>query len=244
MTGQSCRRAIVRGVASDQQTAGEARDRSRDDAGRGTDGETHDARSTRAVWIAVAVVAIPLLIATAFIAGRVTGSDAAPADLSADAGFARDMQVHHAQAVEMSLILRDRTTDAAARSLAYDIARTQQHQVGQMYAWLDLWGVPQASSRAPMAWADDMAGHQMEGESRMPGLAPAADLRRLGSLTGPEAERLYLQLMIAHHRGGVEMAQAALDRARRPEVLSLARKIVEGQTSEIKAMEGMLRERR
>jgi uncharacterized protein (DUF305 family) len=214
-----------------------------DDAGGG-----HDRSAIRAVRIAVAVIAVPLVIAIAFLAGRVTAGDSTPTDISADAGFARDMQVHHGQAVEMSLIVRDRTADERIRLLAYDVLRTQQQQAGQMYAWLELWGLPQASNQAPMTWAGGM-GHDMGAAGgsaaapAMPGMASAADLRRLGTLQGRDAERLYLQLMIAHHRGGVEMAEAAIRLAHQPDVLELARKIVVAQESEISMMQGMLRER-
>jgi uncharacterized protein (DUF305 family) len=150
----------------------------------------------------------------------------------------------------MSLIVRDRTTDPEVRLLAYDVLRTQQQQAGQMYAWLQLWHLPQASTRTPMAWAGDMHGMSMPavpsgatGANAMPGMASVEDVRRLGTLSGKDAERLYLQLMIAHHRGGVGMAQAAERLAHRPEVLDLARKIVAAQESEITLMEGMLAER-
>jgi uncharacterized protein (DUF305 family) len=220
----------------------------------GDAGGGHDRSAIRAVRIAVAVIAVPLVIAIAFLAGRVTADDSSPTDISADAGFARDMQVHHAQAVEMSLIVRDRTTDERVRLLAYDIARTQQQQAGQMYAWLELWNLPQASNQAPMTWAGGM-GHGMGtsnggsggdgtgGTATMPGMASAADLQRLGTLQGRDAERLYLQLMIAHHEGGVRMAEAAIRLAHQPEVLELAHKIVTAQQSEISLMQGMLRER-
>jgi uncharacterized protein (DUF305 family) len=221
-----------------------------DDGSDGPDGPDgraagHDRTAMRAVRIAVAVVAVPLVVAIAFLAGRVTASDTTPSDVSADAGFARDMQVHHAQAVEMSLVVRDRSTDPAIRLLAYDIARTQQQQIGQMYAWLELWHLPQASNQGPMAWAAGMhdMGVTSGGATAMPGMASAADLTRLGQLRGRAADRRYLQLMIAHHRGGVQMAEAAVRLAHRPEVLSLARKIITAQESEITLMEGMLAQR-
>ena len=56
---------------------------------------------------------------------------------SADAGFARDMTDHHAQAVEMALIAYQRTEDEAVRLLAYDIATSQQAQIGMMAGWLE-----------------------------------------------------------------------------------------------------------
>lgn len=59
-----------------------------------------------------------------------------PGDASADAGFARDMATHHAQAVEMAMIVHSRTDDPEVATLAMDIALTQQSQIGIMRTWL------------------------------------------------------------------------------------------------------------
>ena len=74
----------------------------------------------------------------------------------------------------------------------------------------------------------------------MPGMASDADIARLSELSGVEAERLFLQLMIAHHRGGVEMAEAAIARTTNPLVLSLANSITFAQTGEIAYMQELL----
>ncbi len=74
----------------------------------------------------------------------------------------------------------------------------------------------------------------------MPGLASQADLDELQSLTGVEAERKFLTLMIAHHRGGVEMAQGLLDRSRNPLVTDLAHGMVMIQDKEILYMQQLL----
>lgn len=204
----------------------------------------------RAVRLAVLVVLVLVALLAAFAGGRASvAGDAPPADDGADAGFLRDMQQHHAQAVEMSLIVRDNTTDEAVRTLAYDIATTQQHQVGQMFGWLDLWGLSQYGE--PMAWMSTGGGHDgahaQEGRSgaeAMPGMATRADLQRLRGLRGREAELLFLELMIPHHRGGVEMAQAVLERSPRPQVREMADKIIVTQKAEITLMERMIAERR
>lgn len=167
------------------------------------------------------------------------------------------MQTHHAQAVEMSMVVRDSTTDPAVRQLAYDVALGQQQQIGQMYGWLVGWGLPQTSAMPPMAWAQGSAGsgHDMStmsatpttattGAAAMPGMATPADVKRLSSLRGVAAEREYLRLMIAHHRGGVAMAQAVLARTQDARVRQLAQTIVTGQTAEISAMQAMLAKRR
>src|SRR5690554_5588125 len=148
-----------------------------------------------------------------------------PDSTSAEAGFSRDMQTHHIQAVEMSMILLDRTEDPELRRLAEDIATAQQHQAGQMYAWLSVWGVPQAAPEPSMTWMTrptlEGTNHDHSGESGevthvpggpMPGMASPEQLAELKSLSGVPAEILYMELMIDHHIAGVEMAQAILDR--------------------------------
>lgn len=82
-----------------------------------------------------------------------SGSGAsAPAEDSADVGFARDMSIHHQQAVEMAFIVRDRTDDEDVRRLAYDIINTQANQRGMMLGWLETWGLaPRA--RTGRRWA-------------------------------------------------------------------------------------------
>ena len=164
-------------------------------------------------------------------------------DFGVDAGFARDMQKHHLQAVEMSFIVRDRTDDPEVRTLAYDIATSQQQQAGQMYGWLVQWGLPQTGSTPEMAWVGgEHAAHVQEGEP-MPGLATPEQLDALRAARGVQAERLFLRLMIDHHLGGVDMALAAVDDAQTDEVRTLARAMATAQSSEITLMERMLAQR-
>ncbi len=182
-----------------------------------------------------------------------------PADDSAEAGFARDMATHHAQAVEMGFIIRDATSDAAMRALASDIIVTQSAQRGMFMSLLQTWGLPQASSSPRMAWmgsrgqpdqrpaGDPMPGMQhpgdagtMTGMPLMAGMASDAELDALRHATGRDAEVLFLQLMIRHHEGGVLMSRALLARSQRQDVVTLVRGIEAGQTGEIKTMTEML----
>lgn len=193
---------------------------------------------------AVAAIALLAVIALSAVVGyRVGASGQAPANDSADAGFSRDMQTHHNQAVELSLIVRDRTTDPDVRSVAYDIATSQAQQSGQMYGWLSLWGLPQTSSTPSMDWmrADQRAAANEH--SMGMGMATAAQILTLQQASGQAAERQFLTLMIAHHRGGVTMARAALDLAERPAVRALAQAIHTSQQSEIRQLEKLLTER-
>ncbi len=191
-----------------------------------------------AVLLGVASLLVGLVLGWALF-----GRAGFPLDGSAEAGFARDMQTHHGQAVQMSLIVVDRTTDPAVRTMAKDIATSQQQQAGQMFAWLQLWGLTPTGSQPPMAWmgSDHHGATSASGDAvPMPGMASDADLQRLGAASGVDAERIYLELMIAHHRGGVEMADAVLSRSDRDEVVTLAGSMKAAQTSEISTMQSML----
>ncbi|MCW7943715.1 hypothetical protein AAW14_17130 [Streptomyces hygroscopicus] len=166
-----------------------------------------------------------------------------PAADSADAGFARDMAVHHQQAVEMSYIVRDRTTDVEVRRLAYDIAQTQANQRGMLLGWLDLWGLPKVSADPPMTWMGmgDMASGK-DG-ALMPGMATNTELKNLNTLSGKQAEILYLQLMTDHHKGGIHMAEGCVAKCTVPVEKKLAQGMVDAQQSEIELMATMLEER-
>jgi uncharacterized protein (DUF305 family) len=198
---------------------------------------------------AVAVIVIAVAIA-AFTGGRLSAPVAsAPSTTSAEAGFARDMQTHHAQAVELSLIVRDLTDDPEVRLMAYDIATTQAQQEGQMFGWLSVWNLPQAPAEAPMTWMARPAlggtGHEhapalIAAGDPMPGYATEEQIAELKSLSGVAAEKDFLSLMIAHHRGGVEMAQALLDRSTDAVVTVFAQRVVTNQSAEITALEDML----
>ena len=205
-------------------------------------------RGGRAVLAAVAVAALVLGALGGALLARQPALTAA-AEGSVDAGFARDMQAHHAQAVDLAVLVRDRSTDEEVRTVALDILLTQQNQIGQMAGWLSTWGLPAASSQAPMAWmtgtehAHDgatAAAGDASGYATMPGWVSREDLARLTAATGAEADRLFLQLMIPHHQGGVEMAQYAVEHARRSQVVALARNIVTSQERELTALQDML----
>ncbi len=183
----------------------------------------------RLVWVlAVAAVAFFGLALWLYLSGR------PPGDGSPEAGFARDMSVHHAQAVEMAEIVRDKTESDEVRILATDIALTQQAQIGMMLGWLDVWGLPAASTEPAMAWM----GHPMEG--RMPGMASPEEVDRLRDLPPEETDELFLRLMIEHHRAAIPMAEAVLEETNQPAVEELAGAIAASQRAEIETMQGML----
>ncbi|WP_329050046.1 DUF305 domain-containing protein [Streptomyces violaceus] len=193
----------------------------------------------------IAGAAATALVAAGAITYAVAGDDGGsrtPSAESADAGFARDMAVHHQQAVEMSYIVRDRTEDEDVRRLAYDIAQTQANQRGMMIGWLDLWGLPKVSSE-PMAWMGMGGMASGEDGALMPGMATNTELKKLGTLDGEQAEIFYLQLMTDHHKGGVHMAEGCVEKCAVGVEKRLAQGMVEAQQSEIGLMTDLLKER-
>lgn len=230
--------------------------------------------AARTYWVAGTAVLLALLFAAAATVAAAPGeNDGAggsgtaartPALHSPDAGFARDMAVHHQQAVEMSFLVRDRTQDEAVRSLAYDIANTQANQRGMLLGWLDLWGLPKVvAGEPPMSWMGTSGasgssgsgdghtghggghgdGHTAKPGALMPGMATKEELARLASASGRDAEVLYLQLMTDHHVGGVAMAEGCARQCRTPVEQELAQGMVDAQRSELTLMADMLRQR-
>ncbi|MFI0119704.1 DUF305 domain-containing protein [Streptomyces globisporus] len=207
------------------------------------------ARSTRRLVLAGASV---LLVALGLVALMVVrpsaaspsgaSSQSAPAEDSVDAGFARDMAIHHQQAVEMSFIVRDRTDDEDVRRLAYDIINTQANQRGMMLGWLEMWGLPKSAAGPPMKWMGHTFTPTHDG-SLMPGMATDAELAALTAAKDEKAEILFLRLMTVHHRAGADMAQAAAGAARTDAIRNLAEGMVRGQQSEIGLMADMLKDR-
>ena len=188
-------------------------------------------------WLVGLTVAALLLAAAVVAVTAWSAVHRMPGDRSAEAGFARDMSIHHQQAVQMAMLIIDRTDDPAIRLLAQDIALTQQNQVGQMRGWLDLWKLSPTGSEPAMQWM----GHASDGP--LPGMATSEEIDQLGKLSGVAADKTFLQLMVRHHEGGAPMAQAALERSDEPVVRRLARSIVQSQTAEVTLMKEMLSER-
>lgn len=200
-------------------------------------------------WWAVALVLLAIA-ALAFAVGRFStfGSQGpgAPGTDSPEAGFSRDMQVHHAQAIQMAMEIYRKTQDDELRVLAYDIATGQAAQRGEMYDWLVQWGLSQ-SGGPMMEWmqaSDGEHGHggaagepMTDEEAREAmGMASDAELQALEDATGQQADCLFLELMIRHHEGAIPMAEALLELGSDPRALQVAGSIEAGQTAEIDAM--------
>jgi uncharacterized protein (DUF305 family) len=200
-------------------------------------------------WLLVTLCALAIA-ALAFAAGRFTTFGAltqasTPTSDSAEAGFARDMQLHHAQAVDMAMTLYRETDDPELRALAYDMATAQSAQQGEMYSWLVSWGLPQSGGQM-MAWMSESDEHAHGGASGEPltdaelraqmGMATDAELAAFESASGTTADCMFLDLMTTHHEGAIQMVDAVLELGSEPRVLHVAQGMKDTQQFEIDAM--------
>jgi len=145
----------------------------------------------------------------------------------ADIMFAQMMIPHHSQAVEMSdIILAKSDVPAEVTALATKIKGAQAPEIEQMTGWLSGWGAPTAMS--------DHSGHGMSG------MVDDAGIDKLKSATGTEAAKLFLEQMIGHHEGAIDMAQQEIGAGKSPEAVKLGHDIVDAQQAEITQMKQLL----
>jgi uncharacterized protein (DUF305 family) len=192
-------------------------------------------------WWQHPVNIIGLLVGIALIAGMVGWliADASndPGGSDVDVGFLQDMRIHHEQAVQMGfmyLALPD--TSPGLREVARSIVFGQGIDIGRMIQLLRDMNAPEAAETdEAMAWMGMPTTHD-----QMPGMATEEQLDELGAARGAEADRLFVELMSAHHNGGIHMAQYAATEADRADVRTMAAAMADSQADEILELQGQL----
>lgn len=163
-----------------------------------------------------------------------------------DIGFAQFMSRHHQQAIAMAQLMLD-GRPSPLRQMAQNIAYTQLLELGEMQAWLKLWGQPLQPTGTSMTWmlagtnppSPELKRYLIECErapSGMPGLATLAELELLRHLDGLERDAHFLELMLAHHEGGLPMARFAAQYATEKVVRDRAKTIALEQAQEMYLM--------
>ena len=164
---------------------------------------------------------------------------------NADVDFATAMIPHHAQALAMVDLTRGRELSPQVRQLTEEIQAAQGPEIEKMVDWLTAWEQPVPETMRDHANAEDsdgMGGHDMddESDSDMPGMMTDEDLADLESAQGPEFEDMWLEMMIEHHEGAIEMAKdEQADGVFKP-AISLAESIATSQQAEIDHMRELL----
>lgn len=173
----------------------------------------------------VAVLALSACTINFPVSGGMGSPGRLPADVNqSDMMFVRMMIPHHEQAVEMSDTLLEKSgIETEVRTLAEDIKAAQEPEIEQMEDWLSEWGMNMGGSR----------GHGQ-------GMMSDDDLDTLDDAEGEDATVAYLELMIPHHEGAIEMAEDVIADGENREVRELAENILTSQAEEITLMEQML----
>ncbi len=137
---------------------------------------------------------------------------------------------HHRQAVQMSdIILAKGGIRPDVRSLAEQIKGAQQPEIDQMTSWLQAWGAPTEM-------------HHGSGETMMDGMLSEQQIRELEAADAKQGQKRYLEGMIEHHQGAVEMARKAQPTSQSPDVKQLTQSIIDSQNAEIEQMRGILKQ--
>lgn len=193
-------------------------------------------RTTRLVAVAAGLAAGVLALAGCSPAGGTSPADRAAASSPAtgpatfsesDVEFARGMIVHHQGALDMARLVDGRTQDQRIRDLADRIEAGQEPEITTMTGWLEAWGRLAAAAKS-----DDMGGMEMGHE----------DTAALVSASGAKFDRMWLEAMIYHHTGAVEMADTEISSGRNPDAITLAARIADSQSLEIQEMQAILDE--
>ena len=174
-----------------------------------------------------------LVLACAFLAGAagylLGDRTSGPPDSAVDTGFLHDMLDHHEQAVTMASVTTANASDATVRDYAREVLIEQRYEIGLMDAYLQARGEERGDpDRDAMAWM----GRGMP-VAEMPGYASEEQLAALQAADPADQNELFLELMIAHHRGGVAMAEHAARHAEDPRVRHIAEVMADVQASEI-----------
>ena len=149
-----------------------------------------------------------------------------------DVSFAQQMIPHHQQAVEMADLALTRETSPEVKKLAEQIKAAQGPEIEMMSMWLQSWG-------ARMEMGEDHSGHDMGGMD-MSGMMSDDDMQALADAQGAEFDRMWLEMMIAHHQGAISMAEQVKAASSNADVTSLAGAVMTGQAEEIDTMQKLL----
>ena len=164
------------------------------------------------------------------LSASATSADQVAAHNADDVMFAQMMIPHHQQAVEVAAMVPDRSNNPDVIALAAKIAGEQQPEIDTMKALLLQWN----------ADPNEMSHESGHAGMAMTGMVNDATMVRLDSLKGASFDMLWLQSMISHHQGAIEMAKTEIADGKSADLITLAKNIVAAQQAEIDQMKQML----
>lgn len=148
-----------------------------------------------------------------------------------DVSFAQLMIAHHRQAIAMAELAAGRSSNGQVKQLAANIKAAQSPEITLMTGWLKDWGQP---AEVPTTSTPGMAGHDTGAD--VPGTMTAAEMTALAAAKEAEFDKLFLQTMIKHHQGAIDMAQTEQSFGQFGAAKDLAAKIAGDQQKEIESI--------
>jgi uncharacterized protein (DUF305 family) len=161
---------------------------------------------------------------------------------AADVVFAQQMIVHHGQAVAMADQVIATSDDPEVVALAEQIKAAQAPEIATMTGWLQSWGyeAPDPASGSAHGGGMGSMGTLPGVEMPMSGMMTDAEMDELAGMRGVAFDRMFLTMMIRHHEGAIEMAEALRSEGEHPPGQELAASIIAAQQTEIDSMRAML----
>ena len=177
-------------------------------------------------------------------AGTTTTDLSATEHNDTDVAFARDMIQHHAQAVAMVEMTRERDLDPEVAQLAEGIRDAQVAEIETFSDWLGEWDEEIPPTMLDHANAGhgsgDMSETMEDMDDAMPGMMSGADMDALQDAGADDFQSMWLKMMIEHHEGAIEMARTEQQDGRYRPAVELAAEIEESQGAEIETMRDLL----
>jgi uncharacterized protein (DUF305 family) len=161
---------------------------------------------------------------------------------AADVEFATSMIPHHAQAIQMVTLTGGRTLDPPVQQLANQIRDAQVPEVETMSDWLSAWGeeIPETSLDHVNAGHDMSEMPSMDSShDDMPGMMSAEEMQALADASDAEFQTMWLEMMVEHHEGAIEMAKTEQAEGKYPDAIALAEAIETAQQAEIATIQAL-----
>lgn len=145
-------------------------------------------------------------------------SKTAPTDV--DELFVAEMIPHHHLGMELIDQATRRVDDTRVRRLVFEMSTYHQSELDQLHAWAARWKVSAATD--------------------FPGRIDAVRLAELAALSGSDYDRRWLEVMIEHHEGAIDIAERQIDRGSDDGSIDTAESIRRVQAKDIEEMSSLL----
>lgn len=190
---------------------------------------------------------IAALFASTLLLAACGGSDSSGSGVSAatdfndvDVAFAQGMIPHHVQAVEMSDLALEGAGSEEVTAFATKIKAAQDPEIETMQGWLADWGQDGSSTSDGMDGMDADSDMTMGSDMDDMGMMSDQDMADLEAASGSAFDTMFLEMMIEHHKGAIEMAKTEMTDGQNADAKDLAEEIITAQESEIAEMQALL----